>query len=80
MGRRSLAIMVLLFGAITTTLARAAREVVRLGARSPAIIAVGEVVRLRETLAAWQQIAPDGSTIAESDQRVIAERLTRAIG
>ena len=66
--------------AITTTLARAAREVVRLGATSPAIIAVGEVVRLRETFAAWQQIAPDGSTIAESEQRHIAERLTRAIG
>ena len=66
--------------AITTTLARAARDVVRLGARSPAIIAVGEVVRLRQTLAAWQQVAPDGSTIAESEQRVVAERLTRAIG
>ena len=66
--------------AIVTTLARASREVVRLGAKSPAIIAVGEVVRLRETLAAWQQIGPDGSTIAESEQRVIAERLTQAIG
>ncbi len=65
---------------ITTTLARAARDVVRLGARAPAIIAVGEVVRLRETLAAWQQIAPDGGTIAESETRVIAEHLVRAVG
>ncbi len=66
--------------AITTTLARAGREVVRLGAKSPAIIAVGEVVRLRETLAGWQQIAPDGATIAESEQRHIVDRLAQAIG
>ena len=66
--------------AIVTTLARAGREAVRLGAKSPAIIAVGEVVRLRETLAEWQQIAPDGGTIAESEQRSIAEQLIRAIG
>lgn len=65
---------------ITTTLARASREVVRLGAGSPAIIAVGEVVRLRETLAEWQQIAPDGGTIAEAEQQAIAGRLARAIG
>lgn len=65
---------------ITTTLARASREVVRLGARSPAIIAVGEVVRLRETLAEWQQIAPDGGTIAEAEHRAIAGRLALAIG
>jgi len=65
---------------ITTTLARASREVVRLGAGSPAIIAVGEVVRLRETLAQWQQIAPDGGTIMEAEQQAIAGRLARAIG
>ncbi len=66
--------------AITTTLARASRDVVRLGARSPAIIAVGEVVRLRETLAEWQQIAPDGGTIAETERQAIAGRLAQAIG
>ena len=66
--------------AIVTTLARAPREVVRLGARSPAIIAVGEVVRLRRTLAAWQQVAPDGGTVLDTEHRAIADRLTRAIG
>jgi uroporphyrin-III C-methyltransferase len=66
--------------AITTTLARASRDVVRLGAKSPAIIAVGEVVRLRETLAEWQQIGPDGGTISDTEQQAIVGRLARAIG
>jgi uroporphyrin-III C-methyltransferase len=39
---------------IETSLARCARDVVRLGAKRPAIIAVGEVVRLRAALAPLQ--------------------------
>jgi uroporphyrin-III C-methyltransferase len=43
---------------IETNLARCGAEIVRSGARSPAIIVVGEVVRLRSRLAAWQQAQP----------------------
>lgn len=40
---------------IETNLAHCARDVVRLQARRPAIIVVGEVVRLRGWIAEWQQ-------------------------
>ena len=39
---------------IETTLSRMARDIVRLQARSPAIIAIGDVVRLRKRISPWQ--------------------------
>ena len=42
---------------IETSLAHCARDVVRLQARRPAIIVVGEVVRIRGWISAWQQTA-----------------------
>lgn len=50
---------------ITTNLVRCARESRRLNAKSPAIIVVGEVARLHDLLAPWQQIGPNGETVAD---------------
>jgi len=47
---------------IETSLARCAADAVRLQAKAPAIIAVGEVVRLRAVLAEWQQTGVPTST------------------
>ncbi len=66
---------------IITNLARAAREARRLGAQSPAIIAVGDVVRLHDSLAPWQQIGPDGRTIAAAEAGDdLIRRLAAAVG
>jgi len=49
---------------LITNLARAARDIARLNPGRPAIIAVGEVALLHDRLAPWQQIGPNGETLA----------------
>ncbi|MGP1394465.1 MAG: uroporphyrinogen-III C-methyltransferase [Inquilinaceae bacterium] len=65
---------------ITTNLARAAREAARLSARSPAIIAIGEVVHLHDTVALWQQIGPDNRAVASTRALAAAARALAVAG
>lgn len=51
---------------ILSDLARCARDGRRLSAKAPAIIAVGEVVRLHETLGAWQITGAEDLRVAET--------------
>jgi uroporphyrin-III C-methyltransferase len=51
---------------IVSTLERAAEDARRLDAKAPAIVAVGEVVRLRDALAGWQQIGTAAGPPAEA--------------
>lgn len=50
---------------LITNLARAASDITRLNPGRPAIIAVGEVVLMHDRLAMWQQVGPNGETLAE---------------
>ena len=60
---------------ILSDLARCARDARRLSARAPAIIAVGDVARLHDTLGPWQLWGPEGQMVAET--RAEAERVRR---
>ncbi|MEO1226874.1 MAG: uroporphyrinogen-III C-methyltransferase [Pseudomonadota bacterium] len=50
---------------LITNLARAASDITRLNPGRPAIIAVGEVALIHNRLAAWQQVGPNGESLAE---------------
>jgi uroporphyrin-III C-methyltransferase len=52
---------------IVSTLADCAEEAKRLDAKAPAVIAVGEVVRLRDALADWQEIGTTAGSPAKID-------------
>jgi hypothetical protein len=49
---------------IVTDLARCADDAERLNARAPAVVAIGEVVRLHDRVAAWQQTGADSHPVA----------------
>ncbi|MEM7443693.1 MAG: uroporphyrinogen-III C-methyltransferase [Pseudomonadota bacterium] len=65
---------------LITNLARAARDIARLNPGRPAIIAVGEVALLHDRLAAWQQVGPNGETLANGiDAAGFALHMTPAL-
>ena len=62
---------------IVSTLAQSAEDARRLDARAPAVIAIGEIVRLREALAGWQEVgtmalAPADRTATSRPEAVLA--------
>ena len=65
---------------ILTDLARCARDARRMSARAPAIIAIGDVVRLNEVLAAHQLFGSEERTVAETSARAPILRQQAAVG
>ena len=51
---------------VVSDLARCARDARRLNARTPAIIAIGDVARLHDSLAAWQLFGAEGRVVADT--------------